>query len=142
MNCVTVTDDTGGLFIRFNKLVLNYKINNNYCKNYINRYGEDVIHQTRTLKNIAMQISPALECFGKQNIINGYSRPYIRPNAWAAGWNDTNPGITLEWKEIKTIHSITLYFDTDFDHPMESSQMGHPEDVMPFCVLSYRIYSK
>jgi hypothetical protein len=27
-----------------------------------------------------------------------------------------------------------LSFDTDFDHPLESVQMGHPERVMPFCV--------
>ncbi|MBV5348499.1 FAD-binding dehydrogenase, partial [bacterium] len=31
------------------------------------------------------------------------------------------------------------FLDTDFDHPMESSQMGHPEDVIPFCIQKYRI---
>jgi hypothetical protein len=40
---------------------------------------------------------------------------------------------------LQQIRSITLHFDTDFDHPMESSQMGHPEDVMPFCVRNFRI---
>ncbi len=30
-------------------------------------------------------------------------------------------------------------FDTDFDHPMESVLMGHPERVVPFCVKHYRV---
>ena len=29
---------------------------------------------------------------------------------------------------------MELWFDTDFDHPMESVQYGHPERVAPFCV--------
>ena len=92
-------------------------------------------------QNIAMTISPPLKCFNGQNIINGYTRPYLRPNAWIADFNDPNPTIRLYWNDPKTINSVTLYFDTDFDHPMESSQMGHPEDVIPFCVQHYRIYN-
>ena len=91
-------------------------------------------------QNIAMTISPALRCFSKQNMINGYTRPYLRPNAWVADWRDENPTIDFKWDKPQIIKSITLYFDTDFDHPMESSQMGHPEDVMPFCIQSYRIF--
>jgi hypothetical protein len=33
-----------------------------------------------------------------------------------------------------------LKFDADFDHPMESVLMGHPENVMPFCVRDYKLY--
>lgn len=36
---------------------------------------------------------------------------------------------------------IALSFDTDFDHPMESVLMTHPETVMPFCVRDYVIYN-
>jgi hypothetical protein len=90
-------------------------------------------------QNIAMKISPGISLFEKNNIINGYTRPYIRPNAWIAGWDDKNPSITLKWNEPQIIRTIILYFDTDFDHPMESSQMGHPESVMPFCIKSFEI---
>ncbi len=89
--------------------------------------------------NIAMSISPALDCFQKRNITNGYIRPYIQTNAWVADWNDANPSVTIKWDEPKSIHSISLFFDTDYDHPMESSQMGHPEDVIPFCVREFKI---
>lgn len=92
-------------------------------------------------QNIAMTITPGLTCYAKQNIINGYTRPYLCPNAWVADFNDANPSLQLTWEEPKSINSITLHFDTDFDHPMESSQMGHPEDVMPFCIQNYRIYN-
>ena len=90
-------------------------------------------------QNIAMSIFPALNCFQSDNATNGYTRPYIQSNAWVADWNDTNPSLTLKWDEPKSIHSVTLFFDTDFDHPMESCQMGHPEDVLPFCVRNYQI---
>ncbi|MCK9639704.1 MAG: FAD-dependent oxidoreductase [Prolixibacteraceae bacterium] len=90
-------------------------------------------------QNIAMSISPALNCFQKDNAINGYTRPYIQSNLWVAEWNDEHPSLTLKWDETKTIYSIILFFDTDFDHPMESSQMGHPENVMPFVVRDYQI---
>ena len=30
-------------------------------------------------------------------------------------------------------------FDPDYDHPMESVLMGHPERRMPFCVERYRV---
>jgi hypothetical protein len=90
-------------------------------------------------QNIAMKISPGISLFEKDNIINGYTRPYIRPNAWIAGWDDKNPSITLKWNEPQIIRTIILYFDTDFDHPMESSQMGHPESVMPFCIKNFEI---
>jgi hypothetical protein len=32
-----------------------------------------------------------------------------------------------------------IAFDTDYDHPMESTLLGHPEHVMPFCVRNYRL---
>ena len=90
-------------------------------------------------QNLAMTITPELNCYSEQNIVNGFTRPYIRTNAWASDWNDENPSLTLKWDEPKNINSVTLFFDTDFDHPMESTQMGHPEDVIPFCIQKYRI---
>jgi hypothetical protein len=90
-------------------------------------------------QNIAMTISPALDCYTYKNVINGFTRPYIQSNAWAAEWSDKTPKLSIEWDEKKNINSVTLFFDTDFDHPMESSQMGHPEDVIPFCIQNYRI---
>lgn len=29
--------------------------------------------------------------------------------------------------------------DTDYDHSLESVQMGHPENVMPFCLRRYKL---
>jgi len=46
----------------------------------------------------------------------------------------------LEHPEAFNIKTIQLSFDTDFDHPMESVLIHHPENRMPFCVRNYRIY--
>ena len=33
-------------------------------------------------KNIALEFSAPLTCFGAENLLNGYFRPYIQPNGW------------------------------------------------------------
>ena len=93
-------------------------------------------------ENIAMNISPALDCFSEQNLINGFARPYIQPNAWVVGADDVSPVLTLSWEKQQSIKSITLFLDSDYDHPMESSQMGHPEDVMPFVVRDFSVFNE
>jgi hypothetical protein len=90
-------------------------------------------------QNLAMTITPPVNSFTCQNIVNGFTRPYIQSNAWISDWNDPAPRLSFKWDAPRLIHSVTLFFDTDFDHPMESTQMGHPEDVIPFCIRNYRI---
>jgi hypothetical protein len=85
-------------------------------------------------KNFAFRIEPPLECFGAANLTNGFTRPTNQPNAWVADLTDGKPVFRLAWSEPQTIARIELCFDADFDHPMESVLMGHPERVMPFCV--------
>lgn len=92
--------------------------------------------------NIAMKINPPIEAFQAGNVVNGYIRPTTTPNAWVASLQDKEPVIELSWDAPQFISNIILYFDTDYDHAMESVQMGHPEDVMPFCVQQYQIVDK
>lgn len=91
-------------------------------------------------QNIALKINGKLDAFAPENIQNGIDRPTNQPNAWVADFEDTDPFIKLKWEEQKSIKIIELLFDTDFDHPMESVLMGHPERDMPFCVKEYSIF--
>lgn len=87
--------------------------------------------------NIAIRTSKPLRVFSPANVHNGIDRPAAGPNAWVANWTDTDPAITLAWDRQQTIRTIELFFDADYDHPMESVLMTHPETVMPFCVRNY-----
>jgi hypothetical protein len=89
--------------------------------------------------NIAVKINPPLNCFQAGNVVNGIDRPYLGTNAWVADLSDAKPELILEWKSPVVLSKIILSFDTDFDHPMETVLMGHPESVIPFCVRDYRI---
>jgi hypothetical protein len=89
--------------------------------------------------NFALKVEPPLAAFGPENVTNGFARPTNQPNAWLAHLNDRNPALTLTWAAPQTFTRLELSFDTDFDHPMESALMGHPEDAMPFCVKRYSI---
>lgn len=92
--------------------------------------------------NIALKIKGKLDSFAPENILNGVDRPTNQPNAWVADPEDPNPFIKLNWAEQKLIKAIDLFFDTDYDHPMESVLMGHPERDMPFCVRDYAVYDQ
>lgn len=89
--------------------------------------------------SLAMRLDPGLQAFPGRNAVNGLSRPTACPNAWVADPGDKNPVLALQWEQPRKIGKIVLGFDTDFDHPMESTLMGHPERVMPFCVRNYRV---
>lgn len=90
-------------------------------------------------ENIALKFTSALSVFNVENLKNGIARPTNQPNAWVADYDDEKPVLTLTWETSQTISSIELSFDTDFDHPMESVLMTHPENIMPFCVQNYKI---
>lgn len=89
--------------------------------------------------NIDLKYEAGIPLFQAENIRNGTDRPVSSPNAWVADWTDPAPQLTLRWDAPVTINRIDLFFDADYDHPMESVLMTHPETVMPFCVRSYRI---
>lgn len=91
-------------------------------------------------KNLALQFEPPLEYFAsKAYLTNGYERPLLKSNAWIADLADPEPTLTFGWEQAQRISKVTLFFDTDFDHAMETAQWGHPEAVMPFCVQAFRI---
>ncbi|RYF24130.1 MAG: FAD-dependent oxidoreductase [Flavobacteriales bacterium] len=90
-------------------------------------------------KNIAFSYSAPTESFCALNVCNGIDRPVSSPNAWVANLADPNPDVVLEWEEQVSIKNIDLFFDTDYDHPMESVLMEHAEEIIPFCIKSYYI---
>ena len=90
-------------------------------------------------KNLGFEVKPGLDVFGTENLNNGYVRPTNHTNAWVSDLIDVNPKISIEWPERKSVQKIKIMFDTDFDHAMESSLMGHPQRVMPYCVREYII---
>jgi len=90
-------------------------------------------------KNMAFHAEPPIRAFCSGNVVNGVARPSAEPNAWVSSPDDQAPTLTLEWNSPQVIGRVELTFDTDFDHPMESVLMGHPERNIPFCVQDYRI---
>ena len=90
-------------------------------------------------KNFALRVQPPLKAFSAEVAADGIGRPTTQPNAWVAAIDDSRPRLTLTWPRPQSIARIEITFDTDFDHPMESVLMGHPERDMPFCVRHYRI---
>ena len=90
-------------------------------------------------KNIAFSLEPSQPIFSLDLMANSHTRPVGATNAWAASPEDNAPELKVEWPEEKTIRELRLFFDTDFDHAMETVQMGHSESVMPYCIRHYEI---
>jgi len=89
--------------------------------------------------NIAMTIERGINLFKVENLLNGVQRPTFQPNAWVSAPSDSSPSIVVSWDEKKIINEIDLYFDTDFDHPLEQVLLTHPERIIPFCIRNYKI---
>jgi hypothetical protein len=90
-------------------------------------------------RNLAATIEPPVTMFAAENVVNGVARPWCGANAWIPAREDKRPAIRLQWAVPQTIKEIEVSFDTDFDHPMESVLMGHPERVMPACVTEFEV---
>src|SRR5690606_18343138 len=90
-------------------------------------------------QNLGIKISPALEPFKVEYLRNGFVRLYINTNAWVSSLKDAHPLIEFRWQQQVTIRKIRIYFDPEYDHPLESSLMGHPEDIVPFTVRNISI---
>lgn len=87
--------------------------------------------------NLALSIAPGLGGFGAENVVNGIARPTCAANAWVASPIDSAPALALRWNAPQTIRRVLLTFDTDYDHPAETTLLGHPESEMPFCVKRF-----
>lgn len=90
-------------------------------------------------KNLALRCEPPLRAFSARNLTNGINRPTRATNAWVADFSHEQAVVRLTWESPQTIAVIEIDFDSDFDHPMESVLMGHPERDMPFCVGNVRV---
>lgn len=90
-------------------------------------------------RNLAVRIEPALALYEPANVTNGFARPWCGPNAWAPANDDSAPSLHLAWDSPQTVRTLHIAFDTDFDHPMESVLMTHPESTMPGCVTAFSV---
>jgi hypothetical protein len=88
---------------------------------------------------LAMSFESPLHLYCPANVINGYSRPWKGTNAWAPADDDAAPTLYLNWKSVQVVRELSISFDTDFDHPMESVLLSHPERVMPGCITAFRV---
>lgn len=90
-------------------------------------------------KNLALTIDPPCHKFRANDALTFALRPTQSPNAWVASPQDETPLFQISWPMALNLAGMELFFDTDFDHAMESVQWGHPESEMPFCVRDFDI---
>lgn len=95
-------------------------------------------------KNLAFTISTNMDLFDVDALKNIQLRPTSdgRTNAWVASMDDNMPEIIISWDRPQKIKEIMLYFDCDYDHALESTLRGHPEEVIPFIVADYAVLNK
>ena len=89
--------------------------------------------------NMAFDLSHPLRLFDSKNLVNGIFRPVNQPNGWVADLEAEEATVTLYWQKSQKIEKIRIFFDPDYDHPMETVQMQHAENHMPFCIKEYQV---
>jgi hypothetical protein len=138
---VKVSDDrvSGVLAVTnaFNKAVAKSNIQNPPDGIGIDRFEFWLPKRRPEGRNLAMDFDPPLDHFGPANVISGPARPTSLPNAWVADAADPQPELHLVWPAEQEIGRVVIEFDPDWDHPMESVLMTHPEEVVPFLVRDF-----
>ena len=127
------------VFNKFNKSVATSSIQSPPAGIGIDEFDFWVPERRPFGQNIAFKLDSPLKSFSVDQLKNGVFRPTIQPNAWVASLVDKAPQLKFTWKKTITLKEIILFFDTDFDHALESTLMGHPESEIPFCIKSYRL---
>jgi len=90
-------------------------------------------------QNLAFSLSSPIEVFGAENTTFGPARPTDMTNAWIADFDDTSPSIEFTWEAPVSIKTVIIELDPDWDHPLESVLMTHPEEVVPFVLREFEI---
>ncbi|MFT4550610.1 MAG: hypothetical protein ACI9MB_004589, partial [Verrucomicrobiales bacterium] len=90
-------------------------------------------------RNLAITVDPPVSMFRPENVLTGPSRPVEAPNAWVAASDDPQPELILSWERPVTMNRLIIELDADWDHPMESVLMTHPEEVVPFLIRDFDI---
>ncbi len=89
---------------------------------------------------LAFALETPLKLWHRDYLLNGKLRPEQHTNCWVPALDDVQPNVTWRWDERQQAQQITLMFDNDFDHAMETVQMGHAQAVTPHCTTHYRLW--
>jgi len=89
---------------------------------------------------LAFALETPLQLWHGDYLLNGKLRPEQHTNCWVPAQDDTHPNVSWHWSEPQQAKHITLLFDNDFDHAMETVQMGHAQAVTPHCTTHYRVW--
>lgn len=91
-------------------------------------------------KNLAFSLSEPISSFDLSNLKSLVQRPTFQTNAWVASLFDNSPELRIKWDQKQSIQVLKICFDPDWDHPLESVLINHPESIIPFCVQDFSIY--
>ncbi|XXN65884.1 FAD-dependent oxidoreductase [Enterobacter ludwigii] len=89
---------------------------------------------------LAFALETPLQLWHRDYLLNGRLRPEQHTNSWVPALDDAHPSVSWQWAEPQQAQHLTLLFDNDFDHAMETVQMGHAQAVTPHCTTHYRLW--
>lgn len=89
---------------------------------------------------IAFALEAPLQLWHRDALLNGKLRPESHTHCWVPAPDDSAPVVSWQWSQPQQASQLTLLFDNDFDHAMETVQMGHAQAVTPHCTTHYRLW--
>ena len=89
---------------------------------------------------LAFALETPLRLWHADYLLNGKLRPEQHTNCWVPARDDAHPSVCWQWHAPQRATQLTLLFDNDFDHAMETVQMGHAQAVTPHCTTHYRLW--
>ncbi len=85
---------------------------------------------SRSPLSVCYKTTPVQDVYTAQNIVNGYNRPYGKPNMWLADQNDENSHIILNWDEEVELNYLQMTFSADLTRRIEYENFNHTLDYI------------
>ncbi len=91
--------------------------------------------------NPVFTVSPRQDAYRPESVINGYSRPFMRPNLWISK-RGLPQWLRLAWDRPRRISMVQIRFDTDLDYGIRNLWGGMPFRTFKSCIRDYRVVAE
>jgi len=92
-------------------------------------------------RNPIFGVLPRQEAYRPESVINGYSRPFLRPNLWVSD-RGFPQWLRLSWDRPRPVRLVQLRFDTDLDWGIRNLWGGMPFRTFATCIRDYRLVAE
>jgi hypothetical protein len=115
--------------------------NTNHNSNVVSLVTLEMVEKTwqRSPMCLCFTTVPEQQVFEGQHVVNGYNRPYGKPNMWLSETDPSKQELTLKWDKKHEINHIQITFAVDLTKRLTLESF---DEVLDLVAQHYSVYAK